>query len=295
MILMPSHEMPDIVTETRQLFTELIQSRRQDYDTSDLNDLRNRIVEMNGRLVRQVASRMVHRCSLDFDELVQIGHLGLIKAVERFDPGTGYAFSSFAVPLIRGEILHYLRDQVSLVRVSRRLLELHARGAKLQEAMANASGRYPTQSELCAALETTPKRWQQACQAKRSLRVYSLDQHVGALEDERESLRLAETLSAQFQEEDAAELYAHLHYFVARLGADAQRLLRWRVFDGLSHRELAHREGVSMRVISRRLHTTLQQLHHQLKPMVVEPACPQPPQQHCPSTPAHPHRSTHGQ
>ena len=292
---MPSHETPDIVTETRQLFTALIQSRCQDHNTYEPTYLRNRIVEMNGRLGRQVAGRMVHRCSLDFDELVQIGHLGLIKAVERFDPGTGYAFSSFAVPLIRGEILHYLRDHVSLIRVSRRLLELHARGAKFQAAMANASGRYPTESELCAALETTPMRWQQACQAKRSLWVYSLDQHMGALEDERETLRLAETLSTEPQEEDPSELYAHLHDFVACLGADAQRLLRWRVFDGLSHRELAHREGVSMRVISRRLHNTLQQLQDQLKPVVAEPAYPQPPRKRCPSTPAHAHRRAHGQ
>ena len=267
--------MCDIVTETRQLFGALIQGRRHNYNTSDLTKLRNRIVEMNSRLVRQVANRMVHRCSLDFDELVQIGHLGLIKAVDRFDPDAGYAFSSFAVPLIRGEILHYLRDHVNLVRVSRRLLELHAQGAKLQQSMVNNLGRHPTEAELCAALETTPRRWRQACQAKRSLRIYSLDQQMGALEDEREALRLVEMLSiqpqSQSQEEDTIELYAHLHHFVARLGADTQRLLRWRVFEGLSHRELAHREGVSMRVISRRLHTTLQQLHHQLKPMVVEP------------------------
>ena len=290
---MPSHGTHDVVTETRQLFSVLIQSRSQNFDTSSI---RNRIVQMNSRLVRQVASRLVHRCTLDFDDLVQIGHLGLIKAVERFDPGTGYAFSSFAVPLIRGEILHYLRDHVNLIRVSRRLLELHLRGTRLQEVMANASGRYPTESELCAALETTPRRWRQACQAKRSLRVHSLDQQVGALEDEREALRLAETLSTEPQEEDTAELYAHLHHVVDCLGADAQRLLRWRVVDGLSHRELAHREGVSMRVISRRLHTTLRQLQHQLQPMVVEPAaCPQSPRQRCPSTPAHTHRRTHGQ
>ena len=290
---MPSDDTRDIVTETRQLLTVLIQNRRKNCDTFDL---RNRIVEMNSRLVQQVASRMVRRCSLDFDDLVQIGHLGLIKAVERFDPDTGYAFSSFAVPLIRGEILHYLRDRLSHIRVSRRLLELHSRGAKLQQAMANRSGRYPTESELCAALEITPRRWQQACHAKRSLRVCSLDQCAVALEDEGESLRLVEALSAQPQEEDDAELYAHLHYFMACLETDAQRLLRWRVFDGLSHRELAHREGVSMRVISRRLRTTLQQLQHQLRPVVVaEPAYPPPPQQRCASTPAQSHRSTHGQ
>ena len=288
---MPSQERRDVVTETRQLFTVLIQSRSQNCDTSDL---RNRIVQMNSRLVQQVANRMVRRCSLDFDDLVQIGHLGLIKAVERFDPNTGYAFSSFAVPLIRGEILHYLRDHLSPIRVSRRLLELHSRGSKLQAAMANRSGRHPTESELCAALEITPMRWQQACQAKRSLRICSLDKCVLGLDDAGESHRLVDLLSAQPQEEDA-ELYAHLRDFVARLGADAQRLLKWRIFDGLSHRELAHREGVSTRVISRRLHTTLQQLQHQLRPMVTEPACPGQGRQRCTSTPAHAQRGAHGQ
>ena len=205
---------------------------------------------MNSRLVQQVANRMIHRCSLDFDDLVQIGHLGLIKAVERFDPSTGYAFSSFAVPLIRGEILHYLRDNLSPIRVSRRLLELYSRGAKLKESMVNRSGRYPTESELCAALEITPVRWQQACQAKRSLRLQSLDQYVLGLDDEGECPRVVDLLAAQPQEEDNTELYAHLDYLIGRLGVDAQRLLKWRVFDGLSYRELAHREGVSMRVIS---------------------------------------------
>ncbi|MCY4360189.1 MAG: sigma-70 family RNA polymerase sigma factor [Cyanobacteria bacterium MAG APA_bin_95] len=289
---MPSPKTGDVVTETRQLFTVLILSRRQNCDTSYI---RNRIVQMNSRLAQQVASRMIHRCSLDFDDLVQIGHLGLIKAVERFDPNTGYAFSSFAVPLIRGEILHYLRDHVSPIRVSRRLLELHSRGIKLQETMANRSGRYPTESELCAALEVTPVRWQQACQAKRTLRLSSLDQRVLGPDDEGESPRLVDLLSAQLKEDDNSELYAHMYYFIGRLGADAQRLLKWRVCDGLSHRELAQREGVSMRVISRRLHGILQQLQHQLGPMVTEHPYPRPARRRCNSVPAHPHRSAHGQ
>ena len=263
---MPSRETRDIVTETRQLFTVLIRNRHQNDDTFDL---RNRIVEMNSRLVRQVAGRMVRRYSVDFDDLVQIGSLGLIKAVDRFDPHAGYAFSSFAVPLIRGEILHYLRDRVSLVRVSRRLLELHSRGAKLQEAMASRSGRPLTETELCAALAITPMRWQQACQAKRSLRLCSLDQCIVGLDTEDEYLPLLDLLSAPPPpEDDNAELHDHLQHLIARLGADAQRLLKWRVVDGLSQRELARREGVSVRVISRRLRAILQQLQHQLSPMV---------------------------
>jgi len=258
---MPSPQTSDVVTETRQLFTALNQGR-----VCDQHSVRNRIVEMNSRLVQQVAGRMVHRCSLDFDDLVQIGHLGLIKAVERFDPDAGYAFSSFAVPLIRGEILHYLRDHLSPIRVSRRLLELYSRGYKIQKDMINRFSRYPTEAQLCEALNITPERWQQACQAKRSLRLHSLDKC--ALDDGGESPCLVDLLTAQPQEQNESDLYAHLHYFMTCLGTDARRLLTQRVLDGLSYRELARQEGVSVRVISQRLRVTLGQLRHQLRPMV---------------------------
>ena len=83
-------------------------------------ELRNELVTLNAGLVRQMAHRISNQCSEPFEDLNQIGYLGLIRAIERFNPHHGYAFSSFAIPYIRGEMLHYLRDKGSVMRIPRR-------------------------------------------------------------------------------------------------------------------------------------------------------------------------------
>lgn len=87
--------------------------------------LRNQLVELHKGLVRKMAHKFSHQCSEPYEDLVQIGYLGLIRAIERFDPNQGYAFSSFAVPYIRGEMLHFLRDRSTLVKIPRRWQELY--------------------------------------------------------------------------------------------------------------------------------------------------------------------------
>lgn len=84
---------------------------------------RNKLVEKNLLLVKKVAHRMKHKCNLPFSDLEQIGAIGLIKAANKYRKCSG-SFSSFAVPYIQGEILHYLRDKHSLVRVPRRIHDL---------------------------------------------------------------------------------------------------------------------------------------------------------------------------
>ena len=92
--------------------------------SKDIN-LRNKIVEQNMGLVYKVAHKMVHYCQLPFEELVQIGSGGLIKAVERFNPSKKRKFSSLAVPFIQGAILQWLRDKGRLVKVPSNLQETH--------------------------------------------------------------------------------------------------------------------------------------------------------------------------
>ena len=82
--------------------------------------LRNRLVKLNAGLVRKIAHRVSHQCAEPYEDLEQIGYIGLIRAIERFDPTQGCAFSSFAVPYIRGEMLHFLRDRGSSIKVPRR-------------------------------------------------------------------------------------------------------------------------------------------------------------------------------
>ena len=122
--------------------------------------LRNRLVRLNMGLVRKVAHRLSHQCAEPYEDLEQCGFLGLITAIERFDPSQGFAFSSFAVPYIRGEILHFLRDRANSVRIPRRWQKLNRDGSKARQALMTELGRQPSEHEIAAALEITIEEWQ---------------------------------------------------------------------------------------------------------------------------------------
>lgn len=97
--------------------------------------LRNKIAEANDGLAHKVANQQKQLCPEPYDDLLQLARIGLLKAIERFDPTTGNALSSFAIPYIRGEIQHYLRDKWGSIRVPRRSLELAARMRRIKQYM----------------------------------------------------------------------------------------------------------------------------------------------------------------
>ena len=103
--------------------------------------LRNELVQMHTGLVRKMAHKFSYQCNEPYEDLEQVGYLGLIRAIERFDPSQGYAFSSFAVPYIRGEMLHFLRDRCTLLKIPRRWQELTVLGVPT-----NSSSTSTTQS-----------------------------------------------------------------------------------------------------------------------------------------------------
>ena len=103
------------------------------YHCNPTLSLRNHLVKLNRGLVRQVAHRMSYQCSEPYEDLEQMGYLGLIQAIERFEPHQGCAFSSFAIPYIRGEMLHFLRNKASIMKIPRRWQELHNKGTILRK------------------------------------------------------------------------------------------------------------------------------------------------------------------
>lgn len=109
---MPVSTMNELKSESLQLL--------QVYQSNPSYALRNKLVQLNLGLVRKEAHRWLNQCTESYDDLIQVGCLGLIRAIERFDMSKGHAFSSFAVPYIRGEIQHYLRDKSPQVRIPRR-------------------------------------------------------------------------------------------------------------------------------------------------------------------------------
>ncbi|NES20382.1 MAG: sigma-70 family RNA polymerase sigma factor, partial [Symploca sp. SIO3E6] len=123
----------------------------QEYQQSNSAEIRNQLVQLNFGLVRKEAHHWVNQCSESYEDLLQVGCIGLIRAIERFNTSRGSAFSSFALPYIRGEIQHYLRDRSYSVRIPRRWLALRQQSVAITQKLRIKLNRQPTDSEVAAA------------------------------------------------------------------------------------------------------------------------------------------------
>lgn len=135
----------------------------REYRLHPTRNLRDRIFKQHHKLAYEIAHQF-QSCNVPFDDLVQLTSLGLIMAIERFDPSKGFAFSSFACPYMRGEIYHYIRDKLPLVRIPRPLLSLYQRGRKLQEEASKREVNL-TDKQTAIALGVDELKWREACKA----------------------------------------------------------------------------------------------------------------------------------
>ncbi len=160
-----------LTTVNKELKSESLELLRE-YQTSPTTHLRNRIVQLNVGLVRKEVHHWMQQCTESYDDLLQVGCLGLIRAIERFDMSKGHAFSSFAVPYIRGEIQHYLRDKSPSVRIPRHWLTLQRQATKEIHKLQQSLNRHPSDVEVASALKISVTEWQEiklACRNRVSL------------------------------------------------------------------------------------------------------------------------------
>ncbi|MEO8893491.1 MAG: sigma-70 family RNA polymerase sigma factor, partial [Coleofasciculaceae cyanobacterium] len=151
----------------------------REYQRLGSAETRNQIVGLNFGLVRKEAHHWVNQCSESYEDLLQVGSIGLIRAIERFDTTKGSAFSSFAIPYIRGEIQHYLRDRGCSVRIPRRWLALRQQSVQITQNLRVKLNRQPTDYEIAAALEISLAEWQEIKLAHQNREPLSLDTPVG--------------------------------------------------------------------------------------------------------------------
>lgn len=219
--------------------------------------LRNRLVRLNMGLVRKVAHRLSHQCAEPYEDLEQCGFLGLITAIERFDPSQGFAFSSFAVPYIRGEILHFLRDRANSVRIPRRWQKLNRDGSKIRQALVTKLGRQPSDIEIAGALDISLEEWQSVKLASSNRNPLSLNAQVakGHHKQADSAMTLGDTLmdaKAQIQQlnqEDRIEL----QHAMSQLEDKTREILESVFFLQQSRQEVAKKIGVSPVTVTRRI------------------------------------------
>lgn len=201
------------------------------------------LVERNLGLVKSIVGRFTGR-GVEYDDLVQIGALGLMKAVERFDPKQEVKFSTYAVPLIIGEIKQYLRND-GLIKVSRSEKELAQKVMRARAQFLAEQGKEPTLAEL--ATRTALSREEIATALEVSKPLTSL--HEVVYEEEESALTLEDQVGTEVEEELVEDfaLRQALHQLEPRL----RLLIEERFFGEKTQRELAEKFGVSQVQISR--------------------------------------------
>ena len=232
---------------------------------------RNAVVHANLPLVWQVARQESLRSRHDYDDLVQVGYLGLIQAVERFDLRRGTSLSSAAVPWIRGAIRHHLRDHCRPLSGSHHLLDLCRRGRRLQ-VQREQQGLPPLPAPLLAAeLGCSEARWQQALALRQALQPGSLDQTW--LDGNGDRISLMELLAAPtgdnayeraIRQEQRRQLWRSLR----KLERHQRRLLLERVLRQRSWRALGEPLGWSAKVTQKHGEQLLLALRQDLLPQL---------------------------
>ncbi|MBQ9519078.1 MAG: SigB/SigF/SigG family RNA polymerase sigma factor [Firmicutes bacterium] len=202
----------------------------------------DRLIKENSRLVWSIVMRFLNR-GCEKDDLFQIGAIGLIKAVKRFDTTLGLQFSTYAVPLIIGEIRLFLRDD-GIIKVSRTIKETSAKLLSAKEGFEKKNGREPTVNELAAITGISPEQIMQASDAP--YRVESLNALVGDGTAERADLRPDEKTSG----ESIAESLA-LKMAIENLDEREQKIVKLRYYMDKTQVQTAKILGISQVQVSR--------------------------------------------
>jgi RNA polymerase sigma-B factor len=218
-------------------------------------ELREELVTAHIGLAEYLARRFTNRGE-PLDDLVQVASLGLLKAVDRFDPERGLEFSTYATPTIVGELKRHFRDKGWAVRVPRRVQELHLRLATVVSTLSQELGRSPTIGEIAQAASVSEEDVLEAIEAGHAYRFTSLDAPSGADEEG--------TLASQLGGDDQAlvdsEHRVALSPLIARFPPRERTILHLRFFEGLTQSEIASRLGISQMHVSRLLARSLAQL-----------------------------------
>ncbi|MCY7331532.1 MAG: sigma-70 family RNA polymerase sigma factor [Pseudanabaena sp. CAN_BIN31] len=179
-----THKLREFSAEDKTTTLELLKQYRK----APSAYLRDRLVRLNIGLVKKEVHFWADRHSELYDDLLQVGALGLIGAVDRFELNRGYAFSSFAVRHIRGEIQHYLRDKSSSVRIPRRWMDLQQQSVRVMQKLRNTLQREPSAQEVANALGVTLIEWQEAKLACQNRAPLSLDAPIRSEEEDSSSI-----------------------------------------------------------------------------------------------------------
>lgn len=243
--------------EVADLFDQLIQLE----PTSDGHrEIRDQLVTLHLPLLRYLARRFTGRTE-SFEDLVQVGSVGLLKAIDNFDPSLGHQFATYASPTIVGEIKRYMRDTGWLLRVPRRAQELQARVLRARDDLSQTTGRSPTLSEIAEEVGATPDEVAETLDISRAQGGVPLEAATGDGEQFVRDDLLAEEERGFEQVLDRAMLAEAM----ATLVPQEREVVRLRFGYGKTQTEIAEIIGTSQVQVSRILTRSMAKMQEALR------------------------------
>lgn len=239
---------------TRALFARFVRARGRHAERPDRLDpeyerLRAELVVVHLNLVRFLAVRFANRGE-PLDDLIQVGTVGLLKAIDRFELERGVEFTTYATPTIVGEIKRYFRDKGWAVKVPRRLQELNLAVNRASDKLAIELGRSPTVVELAEHLHAGEDEILEAQELGQAYSLLSLDSEVSG-ENEKKSQTLADTVGASDARLELLEDRANLERAFHALTGRERVIIYLRFYESVSQTEIAKRLSVSQMHVSR--------------------------------------------
>jgi RNA polymerase sigma-B factor len=237
--------------ELRAMFVE--------YATNPTDKVRDKLIEEHLGLAEYLARRFANRGE-QLDDLTQVASVGLVKAVDRFDPTREVEFSTYATHTIVGELKRHFRDKGWAVRAPRRMQELYLRLSNVSQSLGQELGRSPTIEELAAETESSVEAVLEALEAGQAYRSSSLDAPSSGEGEAGEF----DTIGSRIGDNDpnllSAEQRATLSPLINKLSEREQQILYLRFFEGLTQSEIARRLEISQMHVSRLLTRSLAHL-----------------------------------
>jgi RNA polymerase sigma-B factor len=232
---------------------ELLLRIRDTKDQAAREELITRYLPLVKSLARRFASR-----GQAVEDLIQVGSIGLIKAVDRFDIERGVELSTYATPTILGEIKRYFRDKGWAVKVPRALQDLNVRLNRITENLTVELTRSPTIAELAAAAGVTDEEVVEALESGRAYSSVSI--YSGGMNDDEESLELLDCLGVEEEAYDLFEQRRILAPAMERLDPRERLILHLRFFEGMTQTQVATRIGISQMHVSRLIRKSIDNL-----------------------------------
>ncbi|RGJ47816.1 SigB/SigF/SigG family RNA polymerase sigma factor [Olsenella sp. TM06-36] len=240
---------------TRELFRQ--------YKATGDPEVRDQLIVSHLNLVRFLASKFKNRGE-PLDDLIQVGTIGLIKAIDRFDPSRGLEFTTYATPTILGEIKRHFRDKGWSVRVPRRLQELSAKVNQANDELTNELSRSPSVEEIAKRVGASVDDVLEAMESSSAYSSVPLE--GGGSSDDDDAPSVIDHYATEDENLAASDDRIVLEDAIRDFSPREKDVIRMRFFEGMTQVEIAERLGISQVQVSRLLRRTLRRVQDKIDP-----------------------------